>query len=92
MPLLSPGESSRTPGIKPRSPALKTDALPSEPPGQSNPVERRGQRREQNGSREHVENITNSMDKCLSKLPDMVKYKEAWCAVAYGVAESDMSE
>ena len=32
------------------------------------------------------------MDKCLSKLPDMVKYKEAWCAVAYGVAESDMSE
>ena len=32
LPFLSPGDLPK-PGIKPRSPALQTDALPSEPPG-----------------------------------------------------------
>ena len=31
--------------------------------------------------------ITNSMDMSLSKLQDMVKGREAWCAVAHGVAK-----
>ena len=34
LPFPSPGDLPH-PGIKPRSPALKADALPSEPPGKS---------------------------------------------------------
>ena len=34
VPFLSPGHLP-DPGIEPRSPALRTDALPSEPPGKS---------------------------------------------------------
>ena len=34
LPFSSPGDLSN-PGIKPGSPALQTDALPSEPPGES---------------------------------------------------------